>query len=66
LKALRDRNSLQNAEIEDVMFGCVEPVDDQGAYNSIAFAAPVWKQSISSQPQSWPDRLIWQSLVVSK
>ena len=42
LSALRDRNSLGNAEIEDVIFGCVEPVDDQGgniARTSLLLAA---------------------------
>ena len=31
LEALRDRNGIDAAEIEDVAFGCVSPVGEQGA-----------------------------------
>jgi len=31
LQALRDRNNIDSAEIEDVAFGCVSPVGEQGA-----------------------------------
>ncbi|RKQ72017.1 acetyl-CoA C-acetyltransferase [Litorimonas taeanensis] len=31
LEALRDRNNIDSAEIEDVAFGCVSPVGEQGA-----------------------------------
>ena len=31
LAAIRDRNGLSGAEIEDVAFGCVSPVGEQGA-----------------------------------
>jgi len=31
LEALRDRNNIDTAEVEDVAFGCVSPVGEQGA-----------------------------------
>ncbi|CAM3648734.1 acetyl-CoA C-acetyltransferase [Litorimonas haliclonae] len=31
LQALRDRNNIDTAEVEDVAFGCVSPVGEQGA-----------------------------------
>ncbi|SLN29039.1 acetyl-CoA C-acetyltransferase [Oceanibacterium hippocampi] len=31
LRALRDRNNLDTAEVDDVVLGCVEPVGDQGS-----------------------------------
>ncbi len=31
LKALRDRNNLDSSEVDDVAFGCVSPVGEQGA-----------------------------------
>ena len=31
LRALRERNQLDTAEVDDVVLGCVEPVGDQGA-----------------------------------
>jgi acetyl-CoA C-acetyltransferase len=31
LQALRDRNNIESAEVEDVAFGCVSPVGEQGA-----------------------------------
>lgn len=31
LEALRDRNNIDSAEVEDVAFGCVSPVGEQGA-----------------------------------
>ena len=31
LEAVRDRNGIDSAEVEDVAFGCVSPVGEQGA-----------------------------------
>ena len=31
LRAIRDRNGLDTALVDDVVFGCVEPVGEQGA-----------------------------------
>src|SRR5258706_3277966 len=31
LKAIRDRNHLDTAELDDVIMGCVDPVGEQGA-----------------------------------
>ena len=31
LEAVRDRNNIDSAEIEDIAFGCVSPVGEQGA-----------------------------------
>ena len=31
LQALRDRNRLDTAQVDDVILGCVEPVGEQGA-----------------------------------
>ena len=31
LKAVRDRNGLDTSRVDDIIFGCVEPVGEQGA-----------------------------------
>ena len=31
LEAIRDRNELDTADVDDVVFGCVSPVGEQGA-----------------------------------
>ncbi len=47
MKALRDRNELDTSLVDDIVIGCVTPVDDQGA--DIAKAASLyagWNQNV--------------------
>ena len=40
LAAIRDRNNIDSAEIEDVAFGCVSPVGEQG---SVITRSAIWQ-----------------------
>ncbi|MEL6483129.1 MAG: acetyl-CoA C-acyltransferase, partial [Pseudomonadota bacterium] len=47
LNALRDRNGLDTSEVEDVIWGCVTPVGEQGgeiARSSVLYAG--WDESV--------------------
>ncbi len=48
LEAIRDRNDLDTAQVDDVVFGCVEPVGEQGAdITRLAVLEAGYDQSVS-------------------
>ncbi len=50
LKAIRDRSNLETAEIDDVIFGCVTPVGEQGSdIARIAVLNADYAESVSGQ-----------------
>ena len=40
LRALRDRNGLDTAQVDDVILGCVEPVKEQGGNICLLYTSP--------------------------
>ena len=48
LRALRDRNALDTARVDDVILGCVEPVAEQGA--DIARVAALYADYAQTAP----------------
>jgi len=62
LRAIRDRNRLDTALVDDVVFGCVEPVGEQGAdiarlaalHADYAEASPGYRSTASAPRGSKP------------
>lgn len=53
LAALRDRNGLDTAQVDDVVTGCVVPVGDQGAdIGRLAVLAAGWAESVPAVTQN--------------
>ena len=49
LRALRDRNNLDTAIVEDMVFGCTAPVDEQGCnIGKIAAMVADYEESVAS------------------
>ena len=48
LEALRDRNGLDTAKVDDIIMGCVDPVFEAGA--DIARSAAFWALSSLDEP----------------
>ena len=49
LKAVRDRNGLDTSRVDDIIFGCVEPVGEQGA--DIARVAAIGRVRLLTRPR---------------
>jgi acetyl-CoA C-acetyltransferase len=65
LGALRDRNGLDTGTVDDIIFGCVDPVGEAGAVIPRAAAfeagyattAPACRSRVSAPPASTPSTL---------
>ena len=55
LEAIRDRNGLDTATVDDIIMGCVDPVMDAGAVipKAAAFEAGYSTKAPASAPRVW-------------